>query len=497
MHLTRDFFEIKEMRGMAGEENEGSLVHAGDNIAPPLKVSELVAILKADVEQKHRFVRVVGEISSFKQWRSGHCYFDIKDEQALIPAVMFRPHFLKVPFAVADGQSALFSGKVSIYQANARLQMLVETMEPLGQGALALAFEQLKDKLRAEGLFNSEHKKPIKMFNQCVGIITSSHGAVLRDMVRILKTRMPKTDILFFSVHVQGAGASEEIANAISFLDQTSACDVIIVGRGGGSLEDLWAFNEENVARAIFRAKTPIVSAVGHETDTTISDFVADMRAATPTHAATIAVPKLSELVVWLSSAQQTLKLRQQEAIGKSLLRIAQEKRRLIDPRVLLFRHWQRIDEIGKQLNDALLKRIRTKAVSLEILSKRLQLLSPLRQLHLKKDAFFDAKTRMFRINPLGVIEKSFHTVFERKNQLDQTMSFRIRHERQRFERLVAKLDVLSPLKVLARGFCLIEDENHRILHKARQFDRGQKVTIRLEDAAVGAVITGVKHEHD
>ena len=273
----------------------------------PLQVSELVSLLKADMEEKHRNVRVVGEISSFKQWRSGHCYFDIKDSLALLPAVMFRPHFLRVPFAVSNGMQVLFSGRVSIFAANARLQMIVESMEPLGQGALLLAFEQRKEKLKSEGLFDESRKKPIKTFNSCVGLITSSHGAVLRDMVRILKNRMPKVHILFSPVRVQGEGAAQEIATAIKLLDSLDACDVIIVGRGGGSLEDLWAFNEELVARAIFHAKTPIISAVGHETDITVSDFVADMRAATPTHAATMVVPDLGEITAKLSGFLQIL----------------------------------------------------------------------------------------------------------------------------------------------------------------------------------------------
>ncbi len=460
------------MNSVAIEEDVSLSSGQAEKLAKPMRVSQLVALLKHDVEEKHRYVRVVGEVSSFKQWRSGHCYFDIKDETALLPAVMFKPHFARLQFDVKDGTEMVFSGRVSIYSANARLQMIVEAMEPLGQGALALAFEQLKEKLKNEGLFDARTKKPIRSFNQCVGLITSSHGAVLRDMVRILKSRMPNVNIVFVPVRVQGATAASEIANAIDFLDSLRSCDVIIVGRGGGSLEDLWAFNEEAVARAIFRATTPIVSAVGHETDTTISDFVADLRAATPTHAASLVVPPLADLLSWLSKMKSGVVLKHEAHLRAFKLRLMEEKRRLKDPRVLLFRHWQTLDEKNKQLDNKAAKLIREQQIKLRGLEQRLKYQAPLRQLRMRREAFLALKSRLDANNPLGAIQK-----------------LRIKQAQ-----LAAKLDAISPLRVLSRGYSMIEDDQDKtILSKASQFFVGQTIRIRLEDGMVKARVTNDK----
>lgn len=465
----------------------------GENLAQPLRVSQLVAILKRDVEEKHRFVRVMGELSSFKQWRSGHCYFDIKDEEALLPAVMFKPHFARLPFAVTDGIKMLFSGRVSIYAANARLQMIVESMEPLGQGALALAFEQLKERLKDEGLFDAQHKKPIKSFNQCVGLITSSHGAVIRDMVRILKSRMPLVDILFVPVRVQGAGAILEIKNAIELLDGLGVCDVIIVGRGGGSLEDLWAFNEELVARAIFKAKTPIISAVGHETDTTISDFVADVRAATPTHAATLAVPKLTDIETELSNAKQGLRLRHQANLRRFLLDLAKEKRRLKDPRVVLFRHWQRLDDMQKRIEQTMSRRVRLHKSHLNGVNKSLQQLAPWRQLRLRRETVLAAKAALLCQHPSKSLQRAISQITDRKKALHEILLARLNGSWQEYWKNLSKLEALSPLSVLSRGYSVVEDANKTtILSKRGQFTVDQVIHIRLEDGMITAVVARI-----
>lgn len=458
------------------------------NLAQPMRVSQLVALLKRDVEEKHRNVSVVGEVSSFKQWRSGHCYFDIKDEAALLPAVIFKPHFARLQFAVKDGMEMVFTGRVSIYNANARLQMIVTAMEPLGQGALALAFEQLKEKLKSEGLFDARFKKPIKSFNQTVGLITSSHGAVLRDMVRILKSRMPKTDILFVPVRVQGAGAALEIKNAIEFLDGLGACDVIIVGRGGGSLEDLWAFNEEAVARAIFNAKTPIISAVGHETDTTISDFVADLRAATPTHAASMVVPRLADVEAELRKIIASLSLRHEANIRAFKLRLMHEKRRLKDPRVLLFRHWQVLDEAQKKLDITVSRRMREQMTRLRELERNLKNQAPLRKLRLKRETLVSMKQRLVAKNPASDMYRLAVKIDERKRHLADTMARRLNNCRQMQAQYATKLDALSPLRVLSRGYGVVEDDkSSSILSKAAQFSLGQTIRLRLEDGMIKA----------
>lgn len=459
------------------------------DLAKPLKVSELVLQLKRDVEQRHKAVRVVGEVSSFKKWRSGHCYFDIKDEHALLPAVIFRPHAERVPFDVRDGMLVMFSGRVSIYQANSRLQMIVERMEPLGQGALALAFEQLKERLLSEGLFDQARKKPIKSFNETIGIVTSSHGAVLRDMVRIIKARMPKANILFSPVRVQGAGASAEIAAAITLLDQTECCDVIIVGRGGGSLEDLWPFNEELVARAIFNAQTPIISAVGHETDFSICDFVADLRAATPTHAATIATADEKELCAALLEIQDKLTRRYEARLKNSLITLGEYKRKLKDPRVLLFKHWQRLDEMTKRMHELANARMREANLRTITFKKQLVFHAPIRQLRLKRESLHHCKQFLSRLSPVMKIERAKFHLAQTKRGLHEALDACMRRTQQEFSGHIVKLEALSPLKVLSRGYSVVQSERGAVVSKIAQVELEQTVRIRIEDGVLKATI--------
>lgn len=434
----------------------------------PLKVSELVALLKKNIESEHRFVRVIGEVSSFKQWHSGHCYFDIKDESALIPAVMFKPHFARVAFKVADGMQVLFSGRLSVYPANARLQMVVENMEPLGAGALALAFAQLKEKLEKAGLFSPEHKKEINHFNRTVGIVTSSHGAALRDMVRILKNRLPGINILCAFARVQGVGSKEEIVAAIERLDASRACDVIIVGRGGGSLEDLWAFNEELVAQAIFKAQTPIISAVGHETDFSISDMVADMRAATPTHAAQIVAPLLSALEEELQQQLFTLTARQKAFFSRFRLHLMEHKKFIRDPKVLLHRHWQQLDEFA------------------QLLQKR----APHRLLRVRQEQLYDAKQALAATSPLQGIKLEALTLKTIAKQLNEAMKKLVQQHRHLMIERITKLDALSPLRVLARGFSLVEDQQSgALITKAAHTKDQQKIHLRFQDGLAAAII--------
>lgn len=463
-------------------------------MAAPLKVSELVLMLKSDVEKKHRFVRVVGELSSFKQWRSGHCYFDIKDEETVLPAVMFRPFVARLPFSPKDGQQILFSGRISIYPANAKMQMVVEHMEPLGQGALALAFEQLKERLMREGLFDTAHKKPIKSFNECVGLITSSHGAVLRDMLRILKTRMPKVNILFTPVRVQGAGAASEIKQAIELLDQTGACDVIIVGRGGGSLEDLWPFNEELVARAIYKAKTPIISAVGHETDFSMSDFVADVRAATPTHAATMVVPVYGDLVAELKNAKGKIHHLFRGHLKDGHIQINNYKKSLKDPRLVLFKHWQQLDEYSRTLHDTMTLRLKGKRQLMASLQAKLTHMAPHRTLRVKKEALFQARARLEGANPKHAIGRHMQEVSEHRTKLVHMANTWQKLVRMKFEEQVIKLEALSPLKVLLRGYSVVLDESGSVLGKTADFHAGKTIYIRVLDGTVHANVTDAKN---
>lgn len=262
-----------------------------------LTVSEAVRAAKGRLEEEFGDVWVVGEVSGFRPSNAGHCYFDLKDDACVLPAVCFRHVALGFPFKIENGMALICHGQLSIYEKGGKFQIIVDSAEPKGIGALQLAFEQLKKRLEAEGLFDPRRKKSLPFCPRRVGVVTSPTGAAIRDIVHVLQRRFPNIEVTLAPTRVQGAGAAEEIAAAIRLLDLHGACDVLIVGRGGGSMEDLWAFNEEVVARAISAATTPIVSAVGHEIDFTIADFVADVRAPTPSAAAEIVVPARQELL--------------------------------------------------------------------------------------------------------------------------------------------------------------------------------------------------------
>jgi exodeoxyribonuclease VII large subunit len=341
-------------------------------------ISELNQIIKGTLEQELDGLWVIGEVSNFRVPPSGHYYFTLKDDKSQISAVMFRRQGLALVFAPENGMEVLCFGKVSLYPARGDLQLYVENMEPRGQGALYLAFEQLKKRLSAEGLFAEARKKALPFLPASIGIVTSEKGAALRDMLRIIGDRYPDRRIIVRPVRVQGEGAAEEIASGITELGGLGQVDVMIVGRGGGSLEDLWAFNEEIVARSIFASPVPVISAVGHEIDFTIADFVADLRAPTPTAAAEVVVPRKSELVDQVMDLEaQLLQWMRRK------LELAREDwsgfvKRLADPERKLRETQQHVDELSVDLVRRWRDRIRQFKDRLVQGGGRLDALSPL-----------------------------------------------------------------------------------------------------------------------
>ena len=270
-------------------------------------VSELTKQIRSLLENNFAEVWIAGEISNFRSPGSGHFYFTLKDDQAQLSAVMFRGANARLPFKIEDGQEVICHGRVTVYESRGQYQIVVDHCDPKGIGALQLAFEQLKKKLQTEGLFDAARKKPLPFLPKNIGVVTSPTGAAIRDILNILQRRFPGIEVLLVPVKVQGVGAAEEIAEAIRLLNEQGEVDVMIVGRGGGSMEDLWAFNEEAVARAIFASKIPVLSAVGHEIDFTIADFVADVRAPTPSAAAELAVPRKEDLAAAIQNMRQRL----------------------------------------------------------------------------------------------------------------------------------------------------------------------------------------------
>jgi exodeoxyribonuclease VII large subunit len=343
-----------------------------------LTISELNEAIKGTLDARLSAFWVVGEISNFRVPPSGHFYFTLKDDKSQIAAVMFRRQGNGLSFAPEDGMEVLCFGRVSIYSARGDLQLYVEDMEPRGQGALSVAFEQLKQKLAREGLFAAERKKKLPFLPASIGIVTSLKGAALYDMLRILNDRFRNRRIVIRPARVQGDGAAQDLAAGIGELSRSGEVEVVIVGRGGGSLEDLWAFNEEGVARAIAASPVPVISAVGHEIDFTIADFVADHRAPTPTAAAEMVVPRKAELAERILGLQQALTKCMQAKLGSAGDGLRRLLKRLSDPGRKLREHQQRLDEVSLDLLSCFNKHLREMKARVAHEAGRLNALSPL-----------------------------------------------------------------------------------------------------------------------
>ncbi len=421
-------------------------------------VSELTQEIRTLLEGKFDYIWVEGEVSNFRVPASGHFYFTLKDLDAQIRAVMFRGQNQLLKFLPEDGLQVICSGRVSVYEPRGEYQVVVDLMEPKGMGALQLAFEQLKERLEKEGLFDPAHKKPIPFFSQRIGIVTSPTGAAIRDILNVIRRRFTNVHLLINPVRVQGEGAGEEIARAIREFNQLKDIDVLIVGRGGGSLEDLWAFNEEVVARAIYDSRIPIISAVGHEVDFTIADFVADLRAPTPSAAAELAVRDKEELRLDIEALQE----RQGRAIRRGLEGLRSQLdlylRVLGDPRIRLRDCLQRVDELWDRLGYIISQLLLRKHQSIARLEKEVQLLSPLSQ-----------------------IEGWRNSLSQSRQALSSAVLHYLELSRQRLNIRVEKLDSLSPLAVLKRGYSITRKElSGEIVKNAGQVKLKERIRVKL-----------------
>lgn len=358
-----------------------------------LTVSRLAALLKEVVEDNFAQVLVEGEISNFSVPASGHFYFSLKDESAQLRAVMFRSQARLLPFRLENGMQVVLSGRVSLYPQRGEVQLVAETLEPRGVGSLQVAFEQLKNRLAGEGLFAEARKRPLPTFPRTVGVVTSATGAAIHDIVNVLRRRGAGLRLLLRPVRVQGEGAAAEIAEAIADHNRFGAADVLIVGRGGGSLEDLWAFNEEVVARAIHASVIPVISAVGHEVDYTIADFVADLRAPTPSAAAELVARSRLELEGHLDHLAQRLAGQMQGRLELLDERVRGLTRRLRSPRQQLQLWHQRHADLVRRLDRSMARRQQETEGRLAALAGRLDLLSPLRTLERGYAIAFAEKT--------------------------------------------------------------------------------------------------------
>jgi exodeoxyribonuclease VII large subunit len=421
-------------------------------------------------------VWIQGEISNFKRHSSGHLYFSLKDQKAQMKAAFFRNNNMYLKFRPEDGMEVLVRGRLSVYEPRGDYQIIVEYMEPVGVGSLQLAFDQLKEKLRKDGLFDETHKVPLPLLPHKVGIVTSPTGAAIRDMLRILKRRNASLDVLLYPAKVQGAGAAEEIAAGIRYLNSRHDIDVIIVGRGGGSIEDLWAFNEEMVAQAIYRSDIPLISAVGHEVDFTIADFVADLRAPTPSAAAEMVSGAREDLRTSVNSLRGRLAQAIRRAIERrrlSLERLAHNKAFTVAPNKIRDLQ-QRFDENTLRMAQAMQRFTSANRHRERLLAMRLNSLDLHRIIYHKKDIL--ARSRQGLISAIRA---------------------RVNHERSRFEIAVGKVDVLSPLSILRRGFALCRDAKGAIIKSASGVARGDEVRVTLAagelDCRVEKIMTNGK----
>jgi len=450
----------------------------GPRSARALSVTQLVRLISETLEDHLDRVWVAGEVSNGRLPASGHFYFTLKDDRSSISVVMFRSEYQRLRFQIKDGMALMIRGRVNVFEARGSLQIVADEIEPRGLGALQIAFEQLKKRLAADGLFDRGRKRAVPFLPRTIGIVTARRGAGLRDIVHVLLDRFPNVHLLVRAAKVQGDGAAWEIAEAIADLNEDARAEVIIVGRGGGSLEDLWAFNQEVVARAIFNSRIPIISAVGHEIDYTIADFVADVRAPTPTAAAQMVVPSIVELHEQISMAHAALIARMKRELAGWRQTVDDLAVRVRHPGALAARARADLADSHDALRDALRNRMdRARRTVRELLLRLRTPAAEIRELrhHLARGS-------------LSLAHSAGRLVREHKVRL-ATFSDRLNggavaglvQRRHRLGELAARLDSLSPLRVLERGYAVVSStRDSRVVIDASTVEVGDELQIRL-----------------
>lgn len=388
------------------------------NRPEPLKVSELNGYIKniIDGDEMLANVYIKGEISNFKRHYSGHLYFTLKDETSLIKCVMFKSYTNYLNFEPKDGMSVVILGSVSVFERDGVYQVYAKGMEPEGVGSLYKAYEKLKAKLSEEGLFDEAHKKPIPILPRAIGVVTSKTGAVIRDIINVTTRRLPNVNIILYPAAVQGEGAAQTIVNGIKYFNKAKNVDTIIIGRGGGSLEDLWPFNEEITARAIYESEIPIISAVGHETDFTIADFVADLRAPTPSAAGELAVPDVLEV------------------------------------------RWK-LENINKRLANSLRKKVENMRIKYDNLKN----------------------SRALK-NPYDALRQKMIVCDNLYKNIENNFSLKVKDRHIKLVGLIGRLENLSPLKTMLRGYSIVENLDGKVIKSVNDLSKDDEISIRLND---------------
>ncbi|MED4634941.1 exodeoxyribonuclease VII large subunit [Peribacillus frigoritolerans] len=439
-----------------------------------LSVSALTKYIKRkfDADPHLQNVYIKGEISNFKQHTSGHMYFTLKDEKARLLSVMFAANNKGMKFLPENGMKVLVKGDISLYEAGGQYQLYVKSMAPDGVGDLYLAYEQLKKKLEGSGLFLAEHKKPIPQYPKSVGVITSPTGAALRDILTTIKRRYPIARIIVYPALVQGNNAAKSIAKAISMANARAESDVLIVGRGGGSIEELWAFNEEIVAESIYDSDIPVISAVGHETDFTIADFVADMRAPTPTGAAELAVPHLNEILERLMNRKNRLTRSIQEAVNFERTRLTRMERSYA------FRYPHKMYEQKLEQLDKTMDRLGRTST---------------RYFMKKRDELNQLNDILKKQHPEQAVKNAKDELQQHAKVLRRAMEAIYRHKSQQFVHITATLSALSPLKIMERGYGLVFAEDETLVKSTQQVSKGDKIAVSIKDGTLECEIKEIK----
>ena len=460
-----------------------------DNI---YSVSQLNQAARLLLERQLGQVWLTGEISNFSQPVSGHWYLSLKDENAQVRCAMFRMKNLRVNFRPANGMQVLVRASVSLYEPRGDYQLIIESMQMAGEGLLMQQFEALKMKLAAEGLFAQHHKQPLPAFSKTVGVVTSATGAALQDILQVLQRRDPSLKIVIYPTQVQGKEAAAEIAQMIELANQRAEVDVLIVGRGGGSLEDLWCFNEEIVARAIFHSQIPVISAVGHEIDVTIADFVADVRAPTPSAAAELVSRDQSELLQQLVYRQQRLEMGfdrlfslKSQRLEKWLLRLQNQH-----PQVHLQAQQRQIQFLRHRLQQAMQNQWQKTFSKQTALLQRFSQIRPLAGLNQQLQSL---EWRLLN-NPLPLrLQRQQQQIQQLDHRLLNAIQKNTQNRQQKMALLCGKLDSLSPLKVLARGYSVTLNAQNQALTSSQQLQLGERLTTHLQHGQVVSQVVEIK----
>jgi exodeoxyribonuclease VII large subunit len=430
----------------------------------------LTGLLRTSIEEQFSDIWLEGELSNLRAPGSGHVYCTLKDKTSQIRAVLFRSSAVRLRFSLQEGLHVLVRGRLTVYEPRGEYQIVLDRVEPKGIGALQLAFEQLKERLATEGLFDQERKQAIPVFPRTVGVVTSLTGAAIRDILAVLRRRWPTLHILIAPVQVQGESAGRQIAEALTALNELDSVDVIIVGRGGGSLEDLWSFNEEIVVRAIAASHIPVVSAVGHEVDVTLADFVADFRAPTPSAAAETVVPVLAEIVERVRELQVRVGQVMLQHCATERQRLEASIRGVTDIRFRLQEASQRTDDMVDRLRE-MVQQLLTSG----------------------RERVHEVQRDLSGLNPILAIKQGLVTIPQFSKRLEGYMGVLLAQHRHRTHAMLAQLNTLSPLAVLGRGYSILHTvPSGQILRRAHDVEVGQELEARLASGRLSCLVTRV-----